>query len=283
MSSDQKSLLIKYLVSTLSTGVVFSLASLVLPSKNDTLPTLRYIIPIIIAGVLIFFFYFNRFSGFKRKPSWRKGGVFYPILLFAMGIIFTPGMGIKIMEEYTHRVDEIESVDQISELAPEYFYIKNLVPELNELVYKWKNYQRKSSLKIIASTYVPLKNKNSLDSVYAYWVEFQKEGYYPYSMDEGGKESWAKKFVQQHNSWIDSLDFKTINHFTWRTDSYQSLPTKENVPNAKTIFLLNPYFESLQAEVKEDLLNFVILYTVLFGLYLFFVTGIYKPKGSEIQ
>src|SRR5258707_1938436 len=99
------------------------------------------------------------------------------------------------------------------------------------------------------STYVPLKSKNSLDSAYAYWIEFQKEGYYPYSMDEGDKESWTKKFVQQHNSWIDSLDLKTINHFTWHTDSYLSLPTTDNAPNTKTTVLLKPYFESLEAEV----------------------------------
>jgi len=95
MPPDQKSLIGKFLISTILFGIGFMVVHFLIPPEPDTNLFQHYVLPVVVGSALVYFLYFRNNI---READFQGDGKYYLPITYFVGMIFTP-IGFVYMAE----------------------------------------------------------------------------------------------------------------------------------------------------------------------------------------
>ena len=279
MTVPQKTLLRKFLVSTVLSSFVMMMVQFILPDEYSLVRSGWYVLAIIVMALLIFQFYFGRLVGFETKRKFKYAGTVFPALVLIVALIALPGIAVNFVDVATRFIPIYNTPGDLNQSAGEYAKFKSIIPILDKSeqeVYFWQSkegkYSNHDQEHAEVTYYIPLD-----DSLHRFWIKWRFETRSSYDLTGEQIEKFRNDFLKASGEQMPGI-MDSVNYFTLEQVPYSKLPDKRHKSQQGEVTLLIPNFEAPANEAKDYLGFLAGMELILFLLFLLSIINLKKTN-----
>lgn len=285
MTVPQKTLLRKFLVSTVLSSFVMMMVQFILPDEYSLVRSGWYVLAIIVMALLIFQFYFGRLVGFETKRKFKYAGTVFPALVLIVALIALPVIAVNFVDVATRFIPTYNTPGDLNQAAGEYVKFKSIIPIANKSeqeVYFWQSkegkYSNHDQEHAEVTYYIPLD-----DSLHRFWIKWRFETRSSYDLAGNQIEKFRNDFLKTSEEQMARIRIDSVSYFSREQVPFDKLPGKHYTSRQGDVTLLIPNFEA-QADEAMDYLGFLAgLEFILFLIFMLSISNLKVTTDSPVQ